>query len=185
VRLLERSYTRFHRAGAGLDEAAKKRMAEINERLAHLGTSFSHHLLGDEQVEYVAATMYKSDDFRPYLYKTADYGKTWTMITNGLNANVYNRCVREDPTHKGLLYAGMETGIMVSFDDGTHWQSLQLNLPNTPVHDIQVAPREHDLVIATLAPVLGALSDRHGRVIPPLGVPIPILLLIYLFGGLH
>ncbi len=108
---------------------------------------------------YVSATRYKSGDNKPYILKTNDYGKTWGMITNGLDVNIYNRCVREDPAHKGLLYAGFETGIMVSFDDGASWQSLQMNLPNTPVHDIQVAPREHDLVIATHGRSFWILDD--------------------------
>ncbi|MGI8952876.1 MAG: VPS10 domain-containing protein [Chitinophagaceae bacterium] len=113
----------------------------------------------DAAVCYVSATRYKSGDHKPYILKTEDYGKTWRMITNGLNNNIYNRCVREDPTHKGILYAGMETGIMISFDDGAHWQSLQFNLPNTPVHDIQVQPREHDLVIATHGRSFWILDD--------------------------
>ena len=108
---------------------------------------------------YVSATRYKSGDPKPYILKTADYGKTWTLLTTGLPANVYNRCVREDPTHKGILYAGMETGILVSFNDGASWHSLQLNLPNTPVHDIQVQPREHDLVIATHGRSFWILDD--------------------------
>ncbi len=113
----------------------------------------------DEAVCYVSATRYKSGDYTPYILKTTDYGKTWTMITNGLDGNIYNRCVREDPTHKGLLYAGMENGMMVSFDDGANWQSLQLNLPNSPVHDIQVQPREHDLVVATHGRSFWILDD--------------------------
>ncbi len=108
---------------------------------------------------YVSATRYKSGDNRPYMLKTNDYGKTWVMITSGLNEHVYNRCLREDPTRKGLLYAGMETGIMVSFDDGNSWQSLQFNLPNTPVHDIQVQQNEHDLVIATHGRSFWILDD--------------------------
>lgn len=113
----------------------------------------------DAGVCYVSATKYKSGDNKPYILKTIDYGKTWAMLTNGLDENIYNRCVREDPTHKGLLYAGMETGVMVSFDDGANWQSLQLNLPNTPVHDIQVQAREHDLVIATHGRSFWILDD--------------------------
>lgn len=113
----------------------------------------------DAAVCYVSATRYKSGDNKPYILKTSDYGKTWMMITNGLNENIYNRCVREDPTHRGILYAGMETGIMISFDDGANWQSLQLNLPNTPVHDIQVQTREHDLVIATHGRSFWILDD--------------------------
>jgi photosystem II stability/assembly factor-like uncharacterized protein len=113
----------------------------------------------DAAVCYVSATRYKSGDDKPYILKTNDYGKTWTMITGGLSNKVYNRCVREDPTHKGFLYAGMETGVMISFDDGANWQSLQLNLPNTPVHDIQVQTREHDLVIATHGRSFWVLDD--------------------------
>ncbi len=103
----------------------------------------------DAGTVYVAATRYKSDDTKPYLLKSTDYGKTWKIITNGIRANDYTRVVREDPTRKGLLYAGTETGIYISFNDGENWESLQLNLPNTPVHDIQIQKREHDLVIAT------------------------------------
>ncbi|CAN5350118.1 hypothetical protein BH09BAC5_BH09BAC5_08480 [soil metagenome] len=98
---------------------------------------------------YVAATRYKSDDTKPYLLKSTDYGKTWKSITNGIHTGDYARVVREDPNRKGLLYAGTETGIYISFNDGANWQSLKLNLPNTPVHDIQIQKRDHDLVIAT------------------------------------
>ena len=98
---------------------------------------------------YVSATRYKSEDYKPYLFKTNDYGSTWTQITNGLPGNMYTRCIREDPEHKGILYAGTETGIYISFNDGARWQSLQLNLPNTPVHDIQIQKRDKALVIAT------------------------------------
>ena len=113
----------------------------------------------DPSVCYVSATRYKSDDNKPYIFKTADYGKSWTLITNGLNQNTYNRCVREDPTNRGILYAGMETGIMISFNDGAQWESLQLNLPNTPVHDIQVQTKENDLVIATHGRSFWILDD--------------------------
>jgi hypothetical protein len=108
---------------------------------------------------YVSATRYKSDDTKPYIFKTSDYGKTWTLITNGLPKNTYNRCVREDPNKKGILYCGTETGIYISFDDGARWQSLQLNLPNTPIHDIQVHPREKDLVVATHGRAFWVLDD--------------------------
>ena len=103
----------------------------------------------DAGVCYVAATRYKLDDNKPYLFKTSDYGNSWTLITTGLPQGNYTRSVREDPEHKGLLYAGTETGIYVSFNDGANWQSLQLNLPNTPVHDIQIQKRDKALVIAT------------------------------------
>ena len=108
---------------------------------------------------YLSATRYKSDDNRPYVFKTTDYGRNWIQITNGLPENTYNRCIREDPNRRGLLYCGLETGIYVSFDDGAHWQSLQLNLPNTPVHDIQIQMREKDLVIATHGRSFWVLDD--------------------------
>ncbi len=98
---------------------------------------------------YIAATMYKSDDFRPYLYKTNDYGKTWKKITGGIPDSAFTRVIREDPNKRGLLYAGTETGIYVSFNDGETWQSLQLNLPVVPITDLAVHKREKDLVVAT------------------------------------
>ncbi len=113
----------------------------------------------DEATCYVSATRFKHLDSKAYIFKTNDYGKTWKLITHGLPANVYNRCVREDPKKKGLLYCGLETGIYVSFDDGNNWQSLQLNLPNTPVHDIQIQQRENDLVIATHGRSFWILDD--------------------------
>jgi hypothetical protein len=103
----------------------------------------------DPAVAYVAATMYKSDDFRPYLYRTADYGKTWTKIVSGIAGDAFTRVVREDPNAKGVLYAGTETGVYVSFDNGDQWQSLQLNLPVVPITDLTIQAREDDLVVAT------------------------------------
>ena len=103
----------------------------------------------DPAVCYISATRYKSDDNRPFIYKTSDYGATWAQLVNGLPSGTYVRCVREDPERKGLLYAGTETGIYISFNDGVNWQSLQLNLPVTPVHDIQIQRRDKALVIAT------------------------------------
>ena len=91
---------------------------------------------------YVAATMYKSDDYRPYLYKTSDYGKTWKKITNGIPDDAFTRVIREDPNRRGLLYAGTETGMYISFDDGESWQSLQFNLPVVPITDLAVHKRE-------------------------------------------
>ena len=96
---------------------------------------------------YVAATRYKLQDNKPYLYKTADYGKTWTKIISGIPDADFTRVIREDPTRRGLLYAGTETGVYVSFDDGGHWQSLRLNLPVVPVHDLIV--KDGDLLAAT------------------------------------
>jgi photosystem II stability/assembly factor-like uncharacterized protein len=101
----------------------------------------------DPAVAYLAATRYKLQDNRPYLYKTADYGKTWTKITNGIPDTDFTRVIREDPSRRGLLYAGTETGAYVSFDDGGHWQSLRLNLPVVPIHDLII--KDGDLVAAT------------------------------------
>lgn len=112
-----------------------------------------------EGTAYVAATRYKSDDTKPYLFVTTDYGKKWKLIVNGIRPGDYTRCIREDPNKEGLLYAGTETGVYVSFDGGEHWQSLQLNLPNTPVHDLQIQKREMDLVIATHGRSFWILDD--------------------------
>ena len=103
----------------------------------------------DPATAYLAATMYKWDDYKPYLYKTSDYGKTWKKITNGIPDGAFTRVIREDPNKRGLLYAGTETGLYVSFDDGEHWHSLQFNLPVVPITDLAVHKREKDLVAAT------------------------------------
>jgi photosystem II stability/assembly factor-like uncharacterized protein len=96
---------------------------------------------------YVAAKNYLQDDRAPYIYKTDDYGKTWKTIVNGIAKDDYVHAVREDTKRPGLLYAGTEHGIYISYDDGANWQSLSLNLPDTQVSDIAV--QDHDLVIAT------------------------------------
>ncbi|HEX7049338.1 MAG TPA: hypothetical protein VF188_03915 [Longimicrobiales bacterium] len=96
---------------------------------------------------YVAVKNYQQDDLAPYIFKTTDYGETWTKIVNGIAEDDYVHAVREDPERRGLLYAGTEHGIYVSFDDGAHWQSLSLNLPDTQVPDLVV--EGNDLVIAT------------------------------------
>ncbi len=96
---------------------------------------------------YVAATMYKSDDFRPYLYRTTDYGATWTRIDKGIDPMHFTRVVRADPVRRGLLYAGTERGMYVSFDDGGRWQPLQLNLPIVPITDLAI--KGDDLIAAT------------------------------------
>jgi hypothetical protein len=108
---------------------------------------------------YVAATMYKSDDFKPYLYKTTDFGKSWRKIDTGIPDGAFTRVVREDPARRGLLYAGTETGMFVSFDDGERWQPFQLNLPYTPVTDLAVHRREKDLVVATQGRGFWILDD--------------------------
>jgi photosystem II stability/assembly factor-like uncharacterized protein len=103
----------------------------------------------DPGTAYVAATMYKWDDNRPYLYKTSDFGKSWKKIVNGIPATAFTRVIREDPNERGLLYAGTETGLYVSFNDGANWQSMQFNLPVVPITDLAVHKREQDLVAAT------------------------------------
>jgi len=96
---------------------------------------------------YVAANRYQQDDFKPYVFRTDDYGETWTAITSGIEPNDFARAIREDIKQPRLLYLGTEHGIYISFDDGGKWESLRQNLPDTPVHDIAV--EERDLVIAT------------------------------------
>ena len=106
---------------------------------------------------YVAIDRHELDDLHPLLFKTTDYGKTWTKITNGIPENSFTHVVREDPKRKGLLYAGTEDGVFVSFDDGGHWQSLKLNLPRTPVHDITI--KNDDLIVATHGRAFWVLDD--------------------------
>tara|TARA_B100000686_G_scaffold242741_1_gene251543 strand:+ start:2614 stop:5799 length:3186 start_codon:yes stop_codon:yes gene_type:complete len=96
---------------------------------------------------YVAATSYKFGDYTPYLYKTEDYGKSWDLITNGINPNYYTRVVRSDKKREGLLYSGTEWGMYISFDDGLSWSNFQLNLPITSIRDLHV--KDNDLVVAT------------------------------------
>ncbi|MBV9895941.1 MAG: glycosyl hydrolase [Chloroflexi bacterium] len=106
---------------------------------------------------YVAATGYKSDDLRPYLYRTNDYGATWTRIVNGVPEDEFTRVVREDPNKRGLLYCGTERGILISFDDGVNWQRLETNLPVTPIWDLVV--KDTDLVVATHGRAFWILDD--------------------------
>ncbi len=99
---------------------------------------------------YYSVLRYQLGDHKPYIFKTDDYGKTWTLLTNGTNGIPVDepvRVVREDPSRAGLLYAGTEFGMYVSFNDGKQWQSLQLNLPNTPITDLKV--HQKDIVIST------------------------------------
>ncbi len=98
---------------------------------------------------YFAATAYKSDDYKPYIYKTSDYGKSWKKIVNGIPGDAFTRVVRQDPNRRGFLYAGTETGLYYSADDGENWASLQLNLPIVPITDLAIQKREGDLVVAT------------------------------------
>lgn len=101
----------------------------------------------DANTAYAAADLHFSDDFHPMIFKTTDLGKSWTEITNGIAKNAYPHSIHADPKRRGLLYAGTELGIYVSFDDGANWQSLQLNLPTAPVYD--TALRGNDLIAAT------------------------------------
>ncbi len=111
----------------------------------------------DAGTAYAAVDAHKLDNFKPYIYKTTDFGKTWTSISTGIPDGAYVHAVREDPARKGLLFAGTELGIYVSFDDGAHWQSLQLNLPNSPVHDMVI--HDNDLVVATHGRSFWSLDD--------------------------
>jgi photosystem II stability/assembly factor-like uncharacterized protein len=111
----------------------------------------------DEATCYVAGTKYKTGDFAPYLYKTTDYGKTWKKITNGINEEHFTRVLREDPKRKGLLYAGTETGMYISFNDGKDWQPFQLNLPIVPITDLTI--KYNNLIVATQGRSLWIIDD--------------------------
>jgi len=101
----------------------------------------------DAATAYASVDRHRMEDYKPYLYRTRDYGKTWDLINGGLEEPAYLNCVREDPVKRGLLYGCTELGVVVSFDDGASWQSLQLNLPPVSVRDLVV--HGDDLVIAT------------------------------------
>jgi len=111
----------------------------------------------DAATAYVAATRYKQDDYAPYLLRTADYGQTWTRIVDGIPAEDFTRVIRADPGRRGLLYAGTETGVYVSFDDGGHWERFRGNLPVTPIHDLAV--KDGDLIAATHGRSFWILDD--------------------------
>jgi len=120
-----------------------------------------------EASRHDAATAYVTVDFHqvnnrdPFVYKTNDYGKTWTQITNGIPHSTlsYAHCIREDPVRKGLLYLGTENALYVSFDDGRNWQSLQSGLPHAPAYWMTVQERFHDLVVATYGRGFWILDD--------------------------
>jgi len=111
----------------------------------------------DAAVAYIAVDRHKLDDFRPFIYRTADSGKSWISITRGIPEGSYVRAVREDPKRKGLLFAGTETGVFFSVDDGANWQSLRLNLPIVPVHDLNI--HDDDLIAATHGRSFWVLDD--------------------------
>lgn len=115
----------------------------------------SSHIAGGA---YVAVDNHENDDYRPYAFRTTDFGKTWTAIGTGLPVDSYVRIVREDPVRRGLLYAGLETGIYLSYDDGRSWQTLAgKNFPVVPVHDLQI--KDGDLVVATHGRSFWILDD--------------------------
>jgi photosystem II stability/assembly factor-like uncharacterized protein len=111
----------------------------------------------DPGTAYVAVDRHQNDDFRPHIYRTSDYGKTWTAIVKGIPDTTFVRAVREDPKKRGLLYAGTEMGVFVSFNDGADWRPLQLNLPRAPIHDLIV--KNDDLVVATHGRSFWILDD--------------------------
>lgn len=113
----------------------------------------------DAGTAYFAAVNYKNDDLNPYMYKTTDFGKTWTKIVEGIPATHFTRVVIEDPNKRGFLYAGTESGMYYSVNGGTNWQSLQLNLPIVPIADLTVQKREGDLVVATHGRSFYVLDD--------------------------
>ena len=111
----------------------------------------------DPAVCYVAGTLYKTGNFKPYLYKTVDYGKNWSLITNGIDAEHFTRVLRADPLKKGLLFAGTETGMYISHDDGISWNPFQLNLPIVPITDLTI--KNGSLIVATQGRGIWILDD--------------------------
>ncbi|MFT4758198.1 MAG: photosystem II stability/assembly factor-like uncharacterized protein [Paraglaciecola sp.] len=106
---------------------------------------------------YLAATNYKNGDFKPYLYKTKDFGQTWTKIVNGIDAEHFTRAISIDPVKKGILYAGTETGMYISYDDGFNWQPLQMNLPIVPITDLTI--KDNNLIAATQGRGIWLIDD--------------------------
>ena len=106
---------------------------------------------------FFVGTKYKSDDFTPYIFKTEDYGKSWTKITNGIPGMHFTRCLRADRKRPGLLYAGTEYGMYISYDDGASWSTFQLNLPMVPITDMTI--KDNDLIVATQGRSIYVLDD--------------------------
>jgi hypothetical protein len=111
----------------------------------------------DDQSAYASVSRFRIDDLHPYIYRTHDRGKTWKLISGSFPADAPVDTVREDPVRKGLLFAGTETSVWVSFDDGDHWQSLQLNLPRTSMRDLWI--HDSDLIVATHGRSFWILDD--------------------------
>ncbi|MBC6490552.1 WD40/YVTN/BNR-like repeat-containing protein [Flavihumibacter stibioxidans] len=108
-------------------------------------------------VAYITGTRYKLDDFTPYIYKTTDYGKSWTLITRGIDNRHFTRVMRADHKRDGLLYAGTEYGMYISYDDGANWRPFQLNLPVVPITDLTI--KENDLIAATQGRAFWMIDD--------------------------
>jgi photosystem II stability/assembly factor-like uncharacterized protein len=108
---------------------------------------------------YFVGTKYKSDDYTPYIFKTEDYGKTWKSITNGIDKMHFARCIRADKKVPGLLYAGTEFGMYISYDDGANWKKFQLNLPIVSITDLLI--KENDLIVATQGRAIWVLDDLN------------------------
>ena len=106
---------------------------------------------------YVAGTKYKTGDFKPYLYRTENYGMTWELITNNIKNENFTRVLRADPARKGLLYAGTESGLYISFDDGNSWKPFQQNLPIVPITDLTI--KDNSLIVATQGRSIWMLDD--------------------------
>jgi photosystem II stability/assembly factor-like uncharacterized protein len=106
---------------------------------------------------YIIGTRYKLDDYSPYIYKTEDYGKTWKLITNGINKMHFTRAMRADRKRPGLLYAGTEFGMYISYDDGSNWKPFQLNLPVVPITDLTI--KNNDLIVATQGRSFWVIDD--------------------------
>lgn len=113
----------------------------------------------DPATAYIATTRYKFNDYTPAIYKTTDYGKSWTNISTGIPYGAFTRVVREDRVRKGLLYAGTEKGVYVSWNDGKSWEPFQLNLPKTPITDLKV--HQGNLIVATSGRAFWILDDLH------------------------
>jgi photosystem II stability/assembly factor-like uncharacterized protein len=111
----------------------------------------------DKGSAYIVGTKYKSGDYKPYIYKTDNYGKSWDLIVNGIEEESFTRALRTDPKRKGLLYAGTEKGMYISFDDGKNWQPFQQNLPIVPITDLAI--KDDNLIVATQGRSLWIIDD--------------------------
>jgi photosystem II stability/assembly factor-like uncharacterized protein len=111
----------------------------------------------DAGTAYVAVDRHQNDDYHPYIFKTSDFGATWTKLVNGIPDGTFVRAVREDPKKPGLLFAGTETGVYISFNDGADWRPMKLGLPTVPIHDLVI--KDDDLVVATHGRSFWILDD--------------------------